>query len=128
METMKKNTALKNIKAALSEQFCVQWEDGNVISVQLDSDSPVIAFIMYDSGYPNSVIFSMAQEFPDPFIISHIIITASQLSKLHLGECFYISDAGEIHWGAAAANEYVNDNQVDNGLLANVECYSKLIN
>lgn len=98
---MAKISALAKIKKSLDERYIVEWEDDNIISVQIDPESPVVAFLVYDNTVSDKVIISVAQDFPDSFIIADIVINCYEVSPIVLGEGFYVSNDGHLLWGEA---------------------------
>lgn len=98
---MAKSTSLKKLKKELSKWYHFDWEQDNIISVQIEPNSFVLAFFLHDPENPEGIIFSCALDY-DPFTIAHLCLEASKVGPIILGEGFYVTNDGKILWGEEA--------------------------
>jgi hypothetical protein len=99
---MKKSNLLIKVKNTLRKSYHIDWQEWNVIDVQVTKDGPVFGFFVFDPERPNSVIFSVALDAGDVFTASDIVLKASKVVNLELGEGFYVTQDEQILWGENA--------------------------
>lgn len=104
--------AAKNLNA---QKLHLSWIDDNLIEVSENKNSKVFAFLVIEEKQFHGIVVSFALDFYDVYRTADLVISLMHTCPVALGEAFYRSNDGELHWSEDATSYFTLEH--DNKLL-----------
>jgi len=95
------NKLLEKAAKSLGYLFTELVED-NALHVCIAEDDTPFMILLCAKEYPDTIIISLAADFPDTFITTNVILDLIGVSKLELSDSFYITETGTVTIGKDA--------------------------
>lgn len=100
------NKYLKNVQKNLKGFFCY-FKAENVLVVSEDKSVMPFAYIIADElNYPDTLLLSVAVDFPFAEKVVHVALCANRIQKVALTDQFFIGQNGVTYMGEEADKYY----------------------
>jgi hypothetical protein len=97
---------LKEIQKLLTPYFSY-FKDKQILAISEDKASLPFAFLINDKNYPNSLLLSIAVDYPNSITVVDLTLISSSISNILLSEAFYISPSdGKTYFGDNAYSRW----------------------
>ncbi len=116
-----KRSDIKKIKESLKNYFLFEKAPG-IIVVSLDKSELPFAYLV---DTEEGLLISFAVDFIACSIATNVALEVNKIKEVVLAENFYISNAGNTHWGEEAERLFNMDNLID---LENIQAASEELN
>lgn len=124
IKIMKKNPYLEAAAKMFKKQkMYAKFRDENLLEISLDKDDKVFAFLAIEKDQFPGIIFSIAYDFNETYIIADMVINLMYICPVALGEAFYRSKNGNLYWNEDAKFHFTLE--CDQQLIQELEPVSK---
>lgn len=100
---------LETLRKSLN--FFTYEKDEQILAVAIDNMSAPFIYVICDNEYPETLLVSIAVDYPISTHVAEVILACTDLSHTELTEGFYISQLnGETVFGGDAENRFDLEN------------------